>query len=223
MTKALLTKILIGVFATGTVGTVGLVVASKTPVTSQAVKSVPAIAKYVDIVTFNKGLSDEELTKVLDKDKYFYEPRIKEWKEQHGIYNDYNNPAIYSIDQMINGDNKYPNTELSNEFNNWYNEVLVKDVNKIMQDAMSRATSEQAQMIIDKYTYRGQRTEPQITYMDENGQVITIKGQDNIDEYYRNKGIDPSANPQEQQMLQQQEELLKQQMEQKKQKSTSNQ
>ena len=70
MTKALLTKIIIGVFATGTVGTVGLVVASKNPLTSQAVKSVPAIAKYVDIVTFNKGLSDEELTKVLDVGKY---------------------------------------------------------------------------------------------------------------------------------------------------------
>lgn len=224
MTKTLLTKIVIGVLATDTVGTVGLVVASKNPTTSQAVKSVPAIAKYVDIVTFNKGLSDEELIKVLDRGKYFYEPRIKEWKEQHGIYNDYNNPDIYSFSQMLNGDNNsYETSSLVQEFDNWYNEVLVKDVNKIMQDAMSRATSEQAQQIINRYTYRGQSTEPQITYIDENGQVVTIKGQDNIDEYYRNKGINPSTNPQEQQMLQQQEELQKELQKQQTQINNSNQ
>lgn len=209
LAKSLLTKILIGVLATVTVGTVGLVVASKIPVISQAVKSVPAIAKYVDIVTFNKGLSDEELTKVLDRGKYFYEPRIKEWKEQHGIYNDYNNPDIYSIDQMINGyDYEYSNSELIDEFLNWYDEVA-KDVNKIMLDAMSRATAEQAQQIINKYTYKGQDTEPQISYMDENGQVVTIKGQDNIDEYYRSKGIDANSSM----MDQLEQEMLKQQKE----------
>ncbi len=204
MTKALLTKIVISVLATGTVGTVGLVVASKNSLTSQAVKSVPAIAKYVDIVTFNKGLSDEELTKVLDRDKYFYEPRIKEWKEQHGIYNDYNNPAIYSMNQMIYGDNDtYDDTSVIQEFDNWYNEILVKDVNKIMIDAMSRATAEQAQQIINKYNRKSESAEPQISYMDENGQIITIKGQENIDEYYRNQGLDPNSTMsiQEQQML----------------------
>lgn len=193
MTKTLLTKIVIGVLATGTVGTVGLVVASKVPVTSQAVKSVPTIAKYVDIVTFNKGLSDEELTKVLDRDKYFYEPRIIEWKEQHGIYNNYNNPAIYSNFQIIYGDNDLPDeTSILQEFNNWYNEVLVKDVNKIMLDAMSRATAEQAQQIINKYEH-GESREPYITYTDENGQTVTIKGRDNINEYYRSQGIDTNS------------------------------
>lgn len=192
MTKTLLTKIVIGVLATATVGTVGLVVASKVPVTSQAVKSVPAIAKYVDIVTFNKGLSDEELTKVLDRDKYFYEPRIIEWKEQHGIYNNYNNPALYSCYQMIYGDDLPDETSLLQEFTNWYNEVLVKDVNKIMLDAMSRATAEQAQQIINKYE-RGESREPYITYTDENGQTVTIKGRDNINEYYRSQGIDPNS------------------------------
>ena len=39
MTKTLLTKIVIGVLATSTVGTVGLVVASKVPVTAPVVKS----------------------------------------------------------------------------------------------------------------------------------------------------------------------------------------
>lgn len=228
MTKALLTKILIGVFATGTVGTVGLVVASKNPVTTQAVKSVPVIAKYVDIVTFNKGLSEDELKKVLDRGKYFYEPRIKEWKEQHGINNDYNNPDIYSMNQMFYGDDEPYETSEFQEFIDWNNEVLIKDVNKIMLDAMSRATAEQAQQIINKYTYKGQSTEPQIQYMDENGQVVTIKGQDNIDEYYRSKGIDPnsSMSVQEQEMLkqkQQDEERMKQQMEQKRQNAISNQ
>lgn len=231
MTKTLLTKIIIGILATGTVGTVGLVVASKIPVTSQVVKSVPAIAKYVDIVTFNKGLSDEELTKVLDRAKYFGEPMIKEWKEQHGIYNDYNNEDIYSIDQIIRGDNDDYSDETSalcQEFADWLNEVYIKEINKIMLDAMSRATAEQAQQIINRYTYRGQSAEPQIQYMDENGQIITIKGQDNIDEYYRSQGLDPNSSMSipEQQMLkqkQQNEERMKQQMEQKKQNATSNQ
>ena len=70
-------------------------------------------------------MSDKELTKVLDKAKYFYEPRVKEWKEQHEIYNDYNNPDIYSIQQIINGDDEYLNSELINEFVNWYDETLV--------------------------------------------------------------------------------------------------
>lgn len=213
MTKTLLTKILIGLLATGTVGTVGLVVASKIPVTSQAVKSVPALAKYVDIVTFNKGLSDEELTKVLDRAKYFGEPMVKEWKEQHGIYNDYNNPDIYSIDQMIRGDNDDYSEEtlvLCREFADWYNEVYGKEINKIMLDAMSRATAEQAQQIMNKYIIRGQSTEPEpeITYIDENGQTITIKGRDNINEYYRSQGLDPNSTMsiQEQQMLKAQEQ-----------------
>ena len=226
MTKALLTKIVIGVLATGTVGTVGLVVASKNPVTSQVVKSVPAIAKYVDIVTFNKGLSDEELTKVLDRAKYFYEPRIIEWKEQHGIYNNYNNPDIYSNFEIIYGDNSPAETlaldSVMEEFNNWYNEVLVKDVNEIMLDAMSRATAEQAQQIINKYEH-GESREPYITYTDENGQTVTIKGRDNINEYYRSQGLDPNSpmNLQEQKMLQEQQRL-QQEMEQQK-KNHSNQ
>lgn len=206
MTKALLTKIVIGVLATGTVGTVGLVVASKNPLTSQAVKSVPAIAKYVDIVTFNKGLSDEELTKVLDKGKYFCAPRIKEWKEQHGIYNDYNDSDIYSFNQIIYGDNHDYSLEkdkLCAELADWYNEVLAEDISKIMKDAMSRATAEQAQQIINKYNRKSESTEPQISYIDENGQTITIKGQENIDEYYRSQGLDPNStiSIQEQQML----------------------
>ena len=63
MTKALLTKILIGVFATGTVGTVGLVVASKVPATAQYIEQVPVLQEYVDLVTFTEkeeGLTEEE-------------------------------------------------------------------------------------------------------------------------------------------------------------------
>ena len=43
MTKTLLTKIVIGVLATGTVGTVGLVVASKVPATAQYIEQVPVL------------------------------------------------------------------------------------------------------------------------------------------------------------------------------------
>lgn len=150
MTKTLLTKIIIGVLATGTVGTVGLVVASKNPTTAQAVKSVPVIAKYVDIVTFNKGLNEDEFKIFMDRAKYLEEPKIKEWKEQHGINNSYNNPDIYSIDQMINGDNDSYDNPLVKEFVNWYNEDLYKYTSKIMKDMYSRASAEQIKAFEDK-------------------------------------------------------------------------
>lgn len=219
MTKTLLTKIVIGVLATGTVGTVGLVVASKNPTTAQSVKSVPAIAKYVDIVTFNKGLNEEEFMEFMDRAKYLEEPKIKEWKEQHGINNDYNNPDIYSIDQMTLGDINDPSKisaereEIAREFINWYENVLLKETNKIMIDMYSRASAEQIKAYEDKK--QANNTEEQITYMDENGQIVTIKGRENIEEYYRSKGTNPNASMQEQmqqeeQKLQQLEEQLKQ-------------
>ncbi len=219
MTKTLLTKIIIGVLATGTVGTVGLVVASKNPTTAQAVKSVPVIAKYVDIVTFNKGLNEDEFKAFMDRAKYLEEPKIKEWKKQHGINNSYNNPDIYSIDQMIKG-----NEELSNEFINWYEEVLLKDTNKIMIDMYSRASAEQIKAYEDKKQAMRDNTEEQFSYMDENGQIVTIKGKENIEEYYRSKGISPNSSTleqmqQQQQELQQQEEQLKQMQETQKNKS----
>lgn len=211
MTKTLLTKIVIGVLATGTVGTVGLVVASKNPSTTETVKSVPVIAKYVDIVTFNKGLNEEEFKSFMDRAKYLEEQKIKEWKEQHGINNSYNNPDIYSIDQMINGDNGNPNIELTNEFLNWYNEVLLKDTNKIMIDMYSRASAEQIKAYKDKKQAMRDNSEEQFSYMDENGQIVTIKGRENIEEYYRSKGIDTNSamSIEEQEMLKQQEELQK--------------
>lgn len=231
MTKTLLTKIVIGVLATGTVGTVGLVVASKNPTTAQAVKSVPAIAKYVDIVTFNKGLNEEEFKAFMDRAKYLEEPKIKEWKEQHGIYNDYNNPDLYSIHQMTLGDIDDPSKisvereEIAREFLNWYEEVLLKETNKIMLDMYSRASAEQIKAYEDKKQAMRNNTEEQISYMDENGQIVTIKGKENIEEYYRSKGIDPNSSMsiQEQEMLKQQEELQKELQKQQTQKNNSNQ
>lgn len=224
MTKTLLTKIVIGVLATGTVGTVGLVVASKVPATSQAVKSVPAIAKYVDIVTFNKGLNEEEFKAFMDRAKYLEEPKIKEWKEQHGIYNSYNNPDLYSINQMINGDN-LESSVYTQEFIDWYEGVLLKETNKIMLDMYSRASAEQIKAYEDKKQAMRNNTEEQISYMDENGQIVTIKGKENIEEYYRSKGIDPNSSMsiQEQEMLKQQEELQKELQKQQTQKNNSNQ
>lgn len=224
MTKTLLTKIVIGVLATGTVGTVGLVVASKNPTTSQAVKSVPAIAKYVDIVTFNKGLNEEEFKAFMDRAKYLEEPKIKEWKEQHGINNSYNNPDIYSINQMINGDN-LESSVYTQEFVDWYEGVLLKETNKIMLDMYSRASAEQIKAYEDKKQAMRNNTEEQISYMDENGQIVTIKGKENIEEYYRSKGIDPNSSMsiQEQEMLKQQEELQKELEKQQTQKNNSNQ
>lgn len=223
MTKTLLTKIVIGVLATGTVGTVGLVVASKNPTTSQAVKSVPAIAKYVDIVTFNKGLNEEEFKAFMDRAKYLEEPKIKEWKEQHGINNSYNNPDIYSINQMINGDN-LESSVYTQEFVDWYEGVLLKETNKIMLDMYSRASAEQIKAYEDKKQAMRNNTEEQISYMDENGQIVTIKGKENIEEYYRSKGIDPNSSMsiQEQEMLKQQEELQKELEKQQTQKNNSN-
>ena len=61
--------------------------------------------------------------------------------------------------------------------------------------------------------------------MDENGQIVTIKGKENIEEYYRSKGIDPNSSMsiQEQEMLKQQEELQKELQKQQTQKNNSNQ
>ena len=85
MTKTLLTKIVIGVLATGTVGTVGLVVASKNPVTAPVVKSIPVVGQYIDVVTFNQGLSDEEFDLIMNFDEKYYEPKSKELRAKYGI------------------------------------------------------------------------------------------------------------------------------------------
>ena len=85
MTKTLLTKIVIGVLATGTVGTVGLVVASKIPATAETIKSIPVVGQYIDVVTFNQGLSDEEFDLIMNFDEKYYEPKSKELRAKYGI------------------------------------------------------------------------------------------------------------------------------------------
>lgn len=90
MAKTLLTKIVIGVLATGIIGTVGLVVASKIPVTAQYIEQVPVLQEYVDIVTFNvkkDGLSDEEFDFIMNIDERFYIPKYT------AVYEKYNLPV----------------------------------------------------------------------------------------------------------------------------------
>lgn len=114
MTKTLLTKIVIGVLATGTVGTVSLVVASKNPATAEKVKSIPIVGQYVDVVTFNKGLSDEEFAEL----KYLKQHDFtsdEEYKLLQNAYIEYNNELQSKFDAEISKmrDEFYPRIKSS--------------------------------------------------------------------------------------------------------------
>lgn len=114
MTKTLLTKIVIGVLATGTVGTVGLVVASKIPATAETIKSIPVVGQYIDVVTFNKGLSDEEFAEL----KYLKQHDFtsdEEYKLLQNAYIEYNNELQSKFDAEISKmrDEFYPRIKSS--------------------------------------------------------------------------------------------------------------
>ena len=94
-----------------------------------------------------------------------------------------------------------------------------------MIDMYSRASAEQIKAYEDKKQAMRNNTEELISYMDENGQIVTIKGRENIEEYYRNKGIDTNSamSIEEQEMLKQQEELQKELEKQQTQRNNPNQ
>lgn len=105
MTKTLLTKIVIGVLATGTVGTVGLVVASKNPATAETVKSVPVVGQYIDVVTFNKGLNEEEFNQLME----IYDYHKQFLKRQQWIQENY--PTAMTIIEITDDPNAHWRTE----------------------------------------------------------------------------------------------------------------
>ena len=99
---------------------------------------------------------------------------------------------------------------MTDEVVNYMNNELNEKCQAVGTDLLSRASSKQIQEYKEsrKVTYVEQ--EPEIHYMDENGQVVTIKGQDNIDEYYRTHG-GSSMDQMEQEMLKQQQQEREQQ------------
>lgn len=213
MTKTLLTKIVIGVLATGTVGTVGLVVASKVPVTAPVVKSIPVVGQYIDVVTFNKGLNDEEFNKLMNFEELVRGEFLKQHiKETYNLEITLTDPSKYSIMEILEstGVDDMTAASMTDEVVNYMNNELNEKCQAVGTDLLSRASSKQIQEYKEsrKVTYVEQ--EPEIHYMDENGQVVTIKGQDNIDEYYRTHG-GSSMDQMEQEMLKQQQQEREQQ------------
>ncbi len=162
MTKTLLTKIVIGVLATGTVGTVGLVVASRIPATAETIKSIPVVGQYIDVVTFNQGLSDEEFDLIMNFDEKYYEPKSKELRAKYGIDESVNKitTAVELADIIEN------NPELWNRMQALQNsgemEKMRLEGQKLEHELIQRMNSKQKQQL-DKKRMNG------MTYDDVKG------------------------------------------------------
>jgi hypothetical protein len=155
MTKALLTKILIGVFATGTVGTVGLVVASKVPATAQYIEQVPVLQEYVDLVTFTEkeeGLTEEEFEFIMNIDEKFYIPKYTAVYEKYNlpVPPDFNSPnyGLYpysTLEEFAIATDKDPSLLERNQAKNQEIDAIMREGQSIEHELIQRMNKKQKQ------------------------------------------------------------------------------